>query len=150
MDQADSTCWTVIQGAAAGSAADRDDFVRRYRPLIRAYLAARWQDSAYRQEVDDGVQEVFLECFRRGGVLERANPVHAGGFRAFLYGVIRNVALRIEARLARHRRQEPPGGFDPAAGSVRRDPAGRVTSYRMALRWPSYHHVNAIEIIKTP
>jgi len=109
---ADSTCWTVIQGAAAGSAADRDDFVRRYAPVIRAYLAARWGESRYRQELEDGVQEVFLECFRQGGVLERADPVHAGGFRSFLYGVMRNVALRIEARLARHRRSEPPEGFD--------------------------------------
>jgi RNA polymerase sigma factor (sigma-70 family) len=113
MDRADSTCWTVIQGAAAGSAADRDDFVRRYTPVIRAYLAARWHDSRYQQEIEDGVQEVFLECFRQGGVLERANPVHAGGFRSFLYGVLRNVALRIEARLARHWRSQPPEGFDP-------------------------------------
>src|SRR5262249_11740037 len=113
MGRTDSTCWTVIQGAAAGSAADREDFVRRYTSVIRAYLAARWQDSRYRQELEDGVQEVFLECFRQGGVLERANRVHAGGFRAFLYGVVRNVALRVEARLARHRRLEPPAGFDP-------------------------------------
>src|SRR5438132_7519502 len=113
MDPAGSTCWTVIQGAAAGSAADRQDFARRYTPVIRAYLAARWQDSTHRQELDDGVQEVFLECFRQGGVLERADPVHPGGFRSFLYGVARNVALRVEARLARHRRSEPTDGFDP-------------------------------------
>ena len=43
MDPAGSTCWTVIQGAAAGSAADRQDFARRYTPVIRAYLAARWR-----------------------------------------------------------------------------------------------------------
>lgn len=113
MDRADTTCWTVIQGAAAGRAADRQDFARRYTPVIRAYLGARWQNSRYRQEVDDGVQEVFLECFRQGGVLERVDPVHPGGFRSFLYGVARNVALRIEARLARYRRSEPPDGFDP-------------------------------------
>src|SRR5690349_11127268 len=101
MDRADSTCWTVIQGAAAGSATDRDDFVRRYSPVIRAYLTARWQNSTYRQEIEDGVQEVFLESFRHGGILERANPVPPGGFRPFLYGVARNVALRMEARLAR-------------------------------------------------
>jgi RNA polymerase sigma-70 factor (ECF subfamily) len=113
MDRADSTCWTVVQGAAAGSATDREDFVRRYASVIRACLAARWQGSRHQQELDDGVQEVFLECFRQGGVLDRANPVHAGGFRSFLYGVVRNVALRIEARLARHRRSEPLEGFDP-------------------------------------
>src|SRR5437660_55060 len=113
MDRVDSTCWTVIQGAAAGRAADREDFARRYTPVIRAYLAARWQASRYQQELEDGVQEVFLECFRQGGVLERADQAHAGGFRSFLYGVVRNVALRVEARLARQQRSEPPAGFDP-------------------------------------
>jgi hypothetical protein len=82
MDRADSTCWTVIQGAAAGCTADRQDFARRYAPIIRAYFAARWQESTYRQELDDGVQEVFLECFRQRGVLERADPAQPGGFRS--------------------------------------------------------------------
>src|SRR5438445_13793858 len=101
MDRADSTCWTVIHGAAAGSAADRQDFARRYTPVIRAYLAARWQDSTYQQELDDGVQEVFLECFRQGGVLQRGDPVHPGRFRPFLYGWALNVAEQSVARLDR-------------------------------------------------
>jgi RNA polymerase sigma factor (sigma-70 family) len=113
MARSDSTCWTIIHGAAAGNTADREAFARRYTPVIRAYLAARWQRSTYQQELDDAVQEVFLECFRAGGILEHADPHCPGGFRSFLYGVTRNVALRIEARLARHRRTEPPEGFDP-------------------------------------
>jgi RNA polymerase sigma-70 factor (ECF subfamily) len=112
MDRSDSTCWSVIRGAAAGAAADREDFVRRYDHVIRTYLAARWQDSSYRQEVDDAVQEVFLECFRQGGILGRADPDLAGGFRAFLYGVARNIALRVEARLTRNRRTQLPDGLN--------------------------------------
>jgi RNA polymerase sigma-70 factor (ECF subfamily) len=97
----ESTCWTVIAGAAAGNADDRDDFARRYGPVVRSYLLARWRSSAWAGELDDAVQDVFVECFKQGGMLERAEPGGAGGFRAFLYGVVRNVALRVEARRAR-------------------------------------------------
>ncbi len=45
MTQAASTCWTVIQGAAAGRGDDRDQFARRYAPVVRAYLGARWRDA---------------------------------------------------------------------------------------------------------
>ena len=96
-------CWTVIEGAAAGRKEDRDEFARRYVPAVRAYLAARWQASPFAQELDDATQEVFLECFRQSGVLERADRSRPGGFRAFLYGVVRNVALRIGTRRAQER-----------------------------------------------
>lgn len=113
MVQPDSTCWTVIEGAAAGHKVDRDEFARRYASAIRAYLAARWQGSPFAQELDDATQEVFLECFRQGGVLQRADRSRPGGFRAFLYGVVRNVALRIETRRAQGRERQPESGFDP-------------------------------------
>jgi RNA polymerase sigma-70 factor (ECF subfamily) len=58
------------------------------------------------QELDDTVQEVFLECLRSGGVLDRARAGQPGGFRAFLYGAARNVALRAEARRARRLARE--------------------------------------------
>jgi RNA polymerase sigma-70 factor (ECF subfamily) len=102
----ESTCWTVIQAAAAGSAAERAEFARRYGPVVRAYLAARWRSSPCRHELDDAVQEVFLECFKRGGVLDRVEPGR-GGFRPFLFGVVRNVALRAER--ARRRREHHAG-----------------------------------------
>jgi RNA polymerase sigma-70 factor (ECF subfamily) len=101
-----STCWTVIRGAAAGDSADRDEFARRYSPVIRAYLSARWRNSPYLRHLDDTIQEVFVECFQPDGVLDRADPAH-GGFRAFLYGVVRNVALRVEERGARERVRRP-------------------------------------------
>jgi RNA polymerase sigma-70 factor (ECF subfamily) len=101
--QGDTTCWTVIRGAAAGRQKDRDEFARRYGPVLRAYFGARWKSASSRGDVEDGVQDVFVECFRHDGILARADAERAGGFRAFLYGVARNVALRIEARRARLR-----------------------------------------------
>ena len=51
-----------------------------------------------RDDLDDVTQEVFVECFRTGGVLEAAGSGRVPRFRAFLYGVIRNVARRVESR----------------------------------------------------
>jgi RNA polymerase sigma-70 factor (ECF subfamily) len=101
MPTPESTCWTVIRAAAAGSPTDRDELARRYLGVVRAYLAARWRGSALRRDVDDAVQEVFDECFRQGGALEAAGAGRVPGFRAFLYGVVRNVARRFESRPVR-------------------------------------------------
>jgi RNA polymerase sigma-70 factor (ECF subfamily) len=94
----ESTCWTVIRAAAAGSPGDRDELARRYLGVVRAYLAARWRGSDLRADLDDAVQEVFVECFRQGGALEAAGAGRVPSFRAFLYGVVRNVARRFESR----------------------------------------------------
>jgi RNA polymerase sigma factor (sigma-70 family) len=94
LSRSESTCWTVVRGAALGSINDREEFARRYLPVVRAYLAARWRDSAHLRQLDDAVQEVFLECFRHDGALRRAEPQR--GFRPFLYGVVRNIARRVE------------------------------------------------------
>src|SRR5262249_44152402 len=98
MPTAESTCWTVIRAAAAGSPPDREEMARRYVGVVRAYLTARWRNSGLLAECDDAVQEVFVECFRQGGVLEAAGAGRVPSFRAFLYGVIRNVARRFESR----------------------------------------------------
>jgi DNA-directed RNA polymerase specialized sigma24 family protein len=96
MPTSESTCWTVIRAAAAGSAADRDELARRYLGVVRAYLSARWRGSHLRHDLDDAVQEVFVECFRQGGAVEIAGSGQVPRFRAFLYGVIRNVVRRFE------------------------------------------------------
>lgn len=104
------TCWTVIRDAARGDRAARSLFARRYESAVRAYLASRWTSAALRQEVDDAVQEVFMECFKERGALERAESSDGGAFRPFLYGLVRNVARRWEERRARELRRHPPGG----------------------------------------
>lgn len=101
MSTQESTCWTVIRAAAAGSPADREELARHYLPVVRAYLAARWRGSPLRPDLDDAVQEVFVECFRRGGALEAVEAGRVPSFRAFLYGVVRNVARRFESRPVR-------------------------------------------------
>ncbi len=108
----DSTCWTLIRGAAAGHEEDREDFARRYVTVVRAYLGHRWRASRLIDELDDVVQEVFVECFRQDGVLDRIRENQPGSFRAFLYGVTRNVALRCEKRIGRLRNHQPTTGLD--------------------------------------
>ena len=58
MAEAESTCWTAIEAAAAGAAESREAFARRYGPVVRASLASRWRASACLQDLDDAVQEV--------------------------------------------------------------------------------------------
>ena len=94
----ETTCWSLIRRASAGEDDGRLLFAGRYEPFVRALLAARWRGSARVNEIDDAVQDVFLECFRSGGVLSRAGEDRVPAFRAFLVGVVRNVARRIESR----------------------------------------------------
>jgi RNA polymerase sigma-70 factor (ECF subfamily) len=101
MSTSESTCWTVIRAAAAGNPADREELAHRYLGVVRAYLAARWRGSRLWPDLDDAVQEVFVECFRQGGALEAAGAGRVPSFRAFLYGVVRNVARRFESRPVR-------------------------------------------------
>jgi RNA polymerase sigma factor (sigma-70 family) len=98
MDDTGSTCWEMLEAAAAGSREARARFAERYEPLVRTYFAARWRNPPLRFELDDAVQEVFVECLKSGGILQKAQPDRPGGFRAFLYGLIRNVARRFESR----------------------------------------------------
>jgi hypothetical protein len=84
MPNAESTCWTIIRAAAAGSLSDREELARRYLGVVRAYLAARWRGTPMRPDLDDSVQEVFVECFRQGGAVEAAGAGRVPSFRAFL------------------------------------------------------------------
>lgn len=97
MQDTASTCWEMLEAAVAGSRDARARFAQRYEPMIRAYLAARWKYPPQLYEIDDAVQEVFVECLRAGGLLDKTEPTRPGGFRAFLYGLVRNVARRFEA-----------------------------------------------------
>ena len=106
-----TTCWTEIRDAAAGDAEARQQFAERYQEIVRTYLVARWRSSPLLQDLDDVVQEVFVETFRDGGVLQRVNPESPSGFRGFFYGVIRNVAKRAESRHGRRRDRQPPSAF---------------------------------------
>lgn len=113
MDRIHSTSWTVVTGAAAGEESARSTFAERYEPLVRSYLAARWRLPRDHEEVRDATQDVFVECFKTGGALERVERDRPGGFRAYLYGVISNVAAMMERGETRRRRREGAPGPDP-------------------------------------
>jgi hypothetical protein len=113
----ESTCWTMIRAAAAGDPAEREELARRYLGIVRSYLAARWRGTALREELDDATQAVFVECFRQGGVLDAAGSGRVPGFRAFLYGVIRNVSRRFESRPVRAADPLPEIATDDASQS---------------------------------
>lgn len=106
----ETTCWTIIEAAAAGNEKDRDVFARRFMPVVHAYLKARWHQTRFADEVDDVAQDVFVECFRSGGPLERADRQRPGGFHAFLYAVVRNIALRTERKQAKYTASQKAGG----------------------------------------
>ncbi len=114
------TSWGLIGEAAAGNGEARDRFSGLYLPVVHTYLEARWRSSVLAQELDDAVQEVFVECFRENGVLGKAQDHReklaedGSSFRAFLLGAVRNVALRVEKRHAKRRQRLDPGSFHPS------------------------------------
>ena len=79
----DATKWTLIQRAAGGDRAARSEFTTRYLPAVRAYLRARWSTRLAPDALEDAIQEVFVECLKERGVLERAQRERMGGFRSY-------------------------------------------------------------------
>jgi DNA-directed RNA polymerase specialized sigma24 family protein len=107
----ESTCWTLIRAAARGSESERVTFADRYRHVVLAYLDARWRGPPFQGEIEDAIQDVFVECFREDGALARVRQGDApGGFRRFLHGVVKNVARRYERKRERRRERQPETG----------------------------------------
>ena len=96
MTQSEQTSWCVIGRAATGDAAARDEFARRYGPFLRRVFHRRWAGTPYRVHFDDAVQDSFVQCFKPGGVIERADASRGASVRTLLYAVARNVAWRCE------------------------------------------------------
>ena len=118
MSHGDETCWTIVRGAAGGNLAARDTFASTYLDVVRAYLGARWRGTAHVASLEDAVQDVFVDCFREDGALQRADQKKPGNFRTFLFAVVRNVALRHEERSAKNRQLQPSTTFDPSEDLV--------------------------------
>lgn len=95
-----------MHAASAGDEAARSVFVRSYAGPVRAYLVNRWRSHGLSTDIDDAVQETFLECLKANGALERADPAR-GDFRGLLYGVVRNVARRFEEQAGKARQRRP-------------------------------------------
>lgn len=90
------TCWTLIAAVRNGDDDARKDFVDRYMAPVHAYLRARWKSGPLSSDCDDAAQVVFVRCFSDSSPLEAVNARNDGSFRAFLYGVCRNVAREME------------------------------------------------------
>jgi len=86
--EAGSTYWSLIRKAADGSRSARSEFARRYESVARAYLSSRWRGKHLYEEIDDAVQEVFVDCFRSNGALGRVDSDRIVG----LWFVERNLA----------------------------------------------------------
>jgi RNA polymerase sigma-70 factor (ECF subfamily) len=99
---ATETCWTMIGEAARGDGRAREAFAIRYLDVVRSYVGSRWRGTPMSVEIDDAVQEVFVRCYRNGGILEKVERGRPGGFQAFLHGVVRNVAREFEATRRRN------------------------------------------------
>ena len=109
------TRWSLVSGAAQDKPGAREAFARRYEPVVRTYLGARWKGSPLRRELDDAAQEVFAVCFGDATPLAKADPERS--FRVYLYGVVRNVARGFERNWSGRREHQPRSGFDaPANG----------------------------------
>jgi RNA polymerase sigma-70 factor (ECF subfamily) len=114
-DSGPVTCWHLVERAAAGEPGARSTFCRTYLPLLRSYLASRWRRSPFLRELDDAVQEAFVECLRPGGPLARADA-RRGDLRGFLFGVGRNVARRFEERARSAHAPRLASGLGEVAG----------------------------------
>jgi len=125
------TCWTLIRDSNEGDGAARDLFAQRYTSPISAYLKARWRGTRLIEVVADATQDVFVELFKDGGVMQRADDRYEGGFRSLLFAVVRNVARRFEERrkVSLDRRATSAGLDDrPVAG----DSASRIFDKKFA------------------
>ena len=96
-------------------------FSRNYLQVIRRLLEARWRGTPMHRELDDAVQEVFVECLRPDGPLSRLNA-ERGSVSGVLFGVTRNIARRFEERAAKR------AGQGQGTDSMFRDIAARESS----------------------
>lgn len=99
-----------MQRSAEGDRDARSLFAATYLPVVRACLAARWSSGPMRADIDDAIQETFLEFFRDRGALDRLDTSGDRRFRTYLFAVTTNVARRYEER-------RRPGG-DPAPADL--------------------------------
>lgn len=118
MPPEDATSWTTLRHAASGDHEARATFVRRYMPAVRAYLRSRWGGTVLAGYVDDTAQEVFVQFLRPGNLLddglERLDAFVS--FRAYLRGLVRNVARMTErTEYRRLEVQSPSASFDQNA-----------------------------------
>ena len=90
------------------------EFVTRYRPMMEAYLHARFPQV----DADEAIQETLIALIRRFPIY-RYVPEERGAFHTYLTGILRHKALKWLRVEQRHRElqatPEVPSGADEAA-----------------------------------
>ncbi|MCA8976337.1 MAG: sigma-70 family RNA polymerase sigma factor [Planctomycetes bacterium] len=94
--------WPLVEAVVARDRGAAEAFCRRYEPVLRRYFESRWRGSPLHGQLQDAAHEAVFECLRPGGALTRLDRQRCPGLEAFLRGVARNVAARVERREARH------------------------------------------------
>lgn len=89
------------------------EFVTRYRPMMEAYLRARFPQV----DADEAIQETLIALIRRFPIY-RYVPEERGAFHTYLTGILRHKALKWLRVEQRHRElqatPEAPSGADEA------------------------------------
>jgi RNA polymerase sigma factor (sigma-70 family) len=126
-----TTSWTLIRQAVQGRPEARDRFARLYEPVVQAFL----RRSLFRlgaavrglsHELDNVSQDVFLECFKPHGALERLDRGRCSRFRAYLFGVVANVTRRNRARWSRQQREHLADGPTLESRAIQDSTASRT------------------------
>ena len=124
------TCWTILRAASSGNAEARAAFSHSYAATIRGFLNGRWRGRVLATEADDATQEVFLECFKPGGVLERARTLVEEAGSDQLWAILDTLAL------AQHRTGDSAGAIETQKQAIALMPAG--TDPEMPARLAEY------------
>lgn len=112
--------WILIHESARGDAQAKEALAARYAAPLHAYFAARWKGHPLTVDVDDAAQEVFVRCFGAADELARNASGIAAGFRAFLFGIARNVAREFETRRERGTSSTRESALDGLPGREKR------------------------------
>ncbi len=128
----------LIAIASSPDSARWAEFVKRYEPMMRAYLELRFPAI----DADDAIQETLCALMALLPSYRYA-PDETGLFRSYLTGVLRNKALMaIRANARRIRREQSAaeageaesGGADNAGGDEEEERDFRHSAYELALR----------------
>ena len=103
LDYSRMTSWVLVGLAGTDEDLAQREFALRYEKFVRRILAKRWLGTVFRTYFDDAIQEVFVECFKPNGVIEKANAQNGNSFRTYLFQVASHVAARFERT---HQRQQ--------------------------------------------
>ncbi|MCA8957644.1 MAG: sigma-70 family RNA polymerase sigma factor [Planctomycetes bacterium] len=137
--------WRMIAAAAAGDPEARAAFVEAFQPTIRAALERDLKGHLGQPDViDDLVQEVFVECFKQGGALQRADPTR--DFKSFLLGIVANIRRRaweVHTRRRLEQEGEPHELPDDSGVSVTLDRRYAKELFRAALEHVKQRAVSA-------